>query len=97
MKVYPINEDALEALATASRDFSLNLALSSGFAGVALNAGIGLIMALAAERIFHLPVFLIFLFSAAGAAIFSAIAVAKRRERVTKLSQIKERVEFVEE
>lgn len=37
MRVYPINEDALENLGTLNRDFSLLFAASAGFGGFALD------------------------------------------------------------
>lgn len=96
LKVYPINEDALENLGNLNRDFSLLLAGATGFGGFALDLSKDLVMATDATAVK--------LAYAAGtnvvcwvvALMFAAAAFAKWREKGSRLTHLKENVFFAE-
>lgn len=96
LKVYPINEDALENLGTQNRDFSILLALAAGFGGFALDLSKDLVIsegASAAKLAFAGGINLVCWIVAI---LFAVAAVAKWKEKGSRLKAIKEAVTFAE-
>lgn len=96
MKVYPINEDALDNLGTLNRDFSVLLAMAAALAGFALDLTKDLIITTGTP-----PDRLAFAAGAnlvcwIGAGVMASFAIAKWRERGNRLRKIKEDVTFAE-
>lgn len=96
LKVYPINEDALDNLGTLNRDFSVLLALSAGLAGFALDLSKDLVITtgtplgrLAFAAGVNVTCWII-------ASLVAAAAIAKWREKGNRLKKIKEDVTFAE-
>jgi hypothetical protein len=96
LKVYPINEDALENMGTLNRDFSILLAGATGFGGFALDLSKDIAMAsdpdverLAFAAGTNLVCWII-------AILLAVAAFGKWREKGSRLRDIKKAVTFAE-